>query len=268
MKIKISCIILFSLMLCVFTSCGTIQKESLDKLESKDFENYTLFYEEVIPIKQIKDYDIIVDNMYFYLNKKMGLDFEKPHFNLAVLPIENEVVQFEKRNTNACTDYENIYLIDMFNLSEEIYKKYGEPPVGIANDSFSHELAHLMTHGVIKYKKINKVRPNEMNSVSLSFIDFTTREFKLRNDIKDVIRNNYSEEQYKRLEEDGIISLKNASKDRTLAIFLLYLHANEEYSKIITFLEAKNLEDFIKKVNWKKKDDDLYVEWFNEVLEG
>ena len=26
----------------------------------------------------------------------MGLDFEKPHFNLAVLPIENEVVNFKK----------------------------------------------------------------------------------------------------------------------------------------------------------------------------
>ena len=268
MKTKLSCIILFSLMLCVLTSCGTIKKENLKKIESKDLENYTLFYEEVIPTKQIKDYDIIVNNMYFYLTKKMGLDFEKPHFNLAVLPIENEVVQFKKRNTNACTDYKNIYLIDMFNLSEEIYKEYGEPPVGIANDSFSHELAHLMTHGVIKYKKNNKVRPNEMNSVSFSFIDFTTTEFKLRNDITDVIKNDYSEEQYKKLKEDGIVSLKNASKDRTLAVFLLYLHANEEYSKIITFLEAKSLEDYIKKVNWDKQDDELYMEWLNEILDG
>lgn len=266
MKIKVSCIILFSLMICIFSSCGRIKEENLIKLERKDFESYTLFYKEVIPTKQIKDYDVIVNNMYFYLNNKMKLDFEKPHFNLAILPIENEVVQFKKRNTNACTDYENIYLIDMFNLSEEMYKQYGEPPIGIANDSFSHELAHLMTHGIIKYNKNNKIRPNEMNSVSFSFIDFTTREFKLRNDIKDVIKYNYSDEQYNGLKKDGIISLKNASKDRILAVFLLYLHANEEYSKILTFLEAKNLEDFIKKVNWDKQNDKEYLEWLNGFL--
>jgi hypothetical protein len=146
MKTKISFIILLPLILCVLASCITIKKENLKKLESKEFGNYTLFYEEVIPAEQIKDYDTIVDNMYLYLTTKMGLEFEKPHFNLAVLPIENEVVDFKKRSTNACTDYENIYLIDMFNLSEEIYEEYGEPSAGIANDAFSHELAHLMTH--------------------------------------------------------------------------------------------------------------------------
>ena len=227
-----------------------------------------MFYEEEIPAKQIKDYDIITNNMYIYLTKKMGLDFEKPHFNLAVLPIENEVVQFHERNTNACTDYENIYLIDMFNLSEQMYKEYGEHPEGIANDSFQHELAHLMTYGVIKYSQSNKARPNEMNAVSFSLIDFTTTEFKLRNDIKDVIKNNYDEEQYKKLKAEGIVSLKNSTKDRSSAIYLLYLHSNEEYSKVITFLEAKSIDDFIKKVNWDKNDDALYKKWLDEILDG
>jgi hypothetical protein len=268
MKIKISRVFLFFLMICIFTSCGTIKKENLKKLKSKNFENYTLFYEETIPDKQIKDYDIIVNNMYFYLTTEMGLDFEKPHFNLAVLPIENEVVNFKKRNTNACTDYENIYLIDMFNLSDEIYEKYGEPSEGIANDAFSHELAHLMTHCVIDYKKNNKVRPNEMNSISFSYIDFTATEFKLCNDIADIIKNNYNEEQYKNLKEDGLISLKNASNDRRPAVFLLYLHMNKEYGKITTFLEAEGLEDFIKKVNWDKNDEELYIEWLSGHFDG
>lgn len=267
MKIKISCALLFTLMLCIFSSCGTIKEENLKKLKSKDFKNYTLFYEEVIPAEQIKDYDMIVDNMHSYLTAKIGLDFEKPHFNLAVLPIENEVVNFEKRNTNACTDYENIYLIDMFNLPEEMYEEYGEPPEGIANDAFSHELAHLMTRGVVKYKKNNKIRPNEMNSISLSYIDFTTTEFKLTSDLAKLIKNNFSKEQYKKLKEDGLISLRNASNDRRLALFLLYLHINEEYDKVITFLEADGVKDFIKKVNWDKNDDELYIEWLSGYYE-
>jgi hypothetical protein len=260
---KIAFIVLFSAIICFFTSCDTINEENLKKLKCEDFENYTLYYEEEIPSKQIKDYDAIVDNMYNYLTEKMGFSFEKPHFNLAVLPIENDVVQFRKRDTNACTDYENIYLLDMFNLGEEIYQKYGDPPEGIANDAFSHELAHLMSHGIIDFKKNNKIRADEMHAVSSSFIDFTTTEFKLHDDIEEVIKNNISAEQIKSLNEYGLRSLKNASADRSLAVFLLYLHVKEDYGKIITFLEAEGVEDFIRKVDWGKADDELFIKWLN-----
>jgi hypothetical protein len=263
---KIACIVLFAAIVCFSASCGTINKENLKKLKCKDFKNYTLYYVEEIPVRQIKDYDTIVDNMYNYLAGKMGFNFNKPHFNLAILPIENDVVQFKKRDTNACTDYENIYLIDMFNLGEEIYQEYGEPPEGIANDAFSHELAHLMTNGIIDFKKKNKIRPDEMHAVSFSFIDFTTTEFKLRDDIEETIKANISEEHFKSLNEDGLVSLKNASTDRSLAVFLLYLHVKEDYGKIITFLEAESVEDFIKKVNWGKTDDESFLKWLSEYI--
>lgn len=267
MRKRVRAILLIPLLICVFTSCRTIEKENLKLLKSKEFVNYTLFYNETVPEKQIQNYDKITDNMYLYLTTKMGLDFEKPHFNLAVLPIENDVVDFRKRNTNACTDYENIYLIDMFNLPEEIYQEYGEPPEGIADDAFSHELAHLMTHSVIKYKKSNKLRPEELNSVSFSYIDFTVTEFRLLNDITDIVNNNIGERQLEQLKEEGLISLRNATGDRTLAVFLLYLHTREEYGRILTFLEANSLKDFIEKANWNKDDDRLFIQWLNEYMD-
>lgn len=268
MKARAVILLMVSLMLCVFTSCGTINKENLKKLKTKEYKNYTLFYENILPEMQIKDYDIITDNMYSYLTGKLGLSFVKPHFNLAVLPIENDVVQFQKRNTNACTDYETIYLIDMFNLSEEMYEKYGDPPEGIANNAFTHELAHLMTHGVIEYNGRNKLRPEEMNATALAFIDFTASEFNLLYDLSEIITNNFSKEQYGKLQELGIASLKNASEGREPAVFLLYLYMHEEYDKVMNFLEANDLDDFIGKANWSAEDDKWFMEWINMHYNG
>ena len=265
MKSIACCLALLSVMLCFVTSCGkTINADNLKKLRTKEYRNYTLYYDEILPADQIQDYDTITDNMYSYLTTKMGLDFNKPHFNVAVLPLENDVVQFRKRSTNACTDYENIYIVDMFNLPEEMYEKYGPPPEGIANNAFTHELAHLMTHGVIDYKKGNKNRPEEMNSFCLGFIDFTIPEFKLLYDLADIVNGNISEVQYRNLMKNGLISLKGATEDASLAVFLLYLHMNEEYGRVRAFLEANDLEDFINKANWGTNDDKLFNEWLDE----
>jgi len=265
MKIKLITIFLLPIIaLVIMTSCSTINANEMKNLKTKEFKNYTLYYQDVIPEKQIKDYDEITDNMYIYMTTKMGLEFEKPKFKIAVLPIQNKVANFKKRNTNACTDYNNIYLIDMFNLSEEIYEQYGEPPEGIANDAFSHELAHLMSHNIIDYKNKNRIRPNEMNSIAFSYIDFTTNEFKLIDNVKEIIKNNLTNEQMKILKEQGLGSFKNSTQDRSVAIFLLYLHSIENYEYIKIFLEADNIEDYIKKVNWNKEEDKKFVEWLEK----
>jgi hypothetical protein len=251
-------------LLAALSGCRTIRPENMASLMQKEYENYTLFYQESIPEKQVRDYDTITSNMHLYLKEKLKLSVEKPSFGVAVLPLENDVVDFQKRSTNACTDYRNIYLIDIYNLSEDLYEQYGEPPEGIANDAFSHELAHLFTHGVIRYSKKNMIRPEEMLSVCFSYIDFTSTSFELVDNISGVIRNNFSGDQMEQLKDKGLAAFRNAKDDRSMAVFLAFLHCMERFDDMVTFLEAGGVEDFMKKASWSHDDEQRFLDWLNE----
>lgn len=256
-------LVLLIFLVAVLSGCRTIKPENISKLMQKKYENFTLYYQDITPEKQVKDYDTITNNMHLYLKDKLKLKAEKPSFGVVVLPLENDVVDFQKRSTNACTDYKNIYLIDMYNLSKELYEQYGEPPEGIANDSFSHELAHLFTHDVIDYSKKNVIRPEEMLSVCFSYIDFTSASYQLVENFNEVIQNNFTDNHMAQLKEKGLAAFRNAKDDRSMSIFLAFLHNRERYEDIVTFLEADGVEDFMKKVNWGEDDDQMFIDWLN-----
>jgi hypothetical protein len=128
---------------------------------------------------------------------------------------------------------------------------------------FSHELAHLLSKNIISYKKSNNIRPEEMNSVFCSLIDFTTNEYKPVDNIKNIINNQFTEEQLNYIEKNGLNSLSNAKNDRRSAVFLLFLHEKKMYNKIVKFLEAKSIENFIDN-NWNSKTDKLFISWIIE----
>ncbi len=258
-------VLVFSIFLITALSgCRTIKAENIIHLMQKEYENFTLYYQDIIPEKQVKDYDTISTNMHLYLKEKLKLKAVKPSFGVVVLPLENDVVDFQKRSTNACTDYKNIYLIDVYNLSKELYDQYGEPPEGIANDSFAHELAHLLTHNVINYSKKNVIRPEEMLSVCFSYIDFTSTNFQLVENFSEVIQNNFTDNHMAQLKKKGLAAFRNAKDDRSMSIFLAFLHSRERYDDIIVFLEADGVEGFMKKVNWGEDDDQMFIDWVNE----
>jgi hypothetical protein len=182
-------------------SCNGIHPEKIKELQRKEYNNFILYYNKKIPEKQIRDYNVIIDNMYTYMIDNLKLNVKDKKIELVVVPVKNEVVEFQKRNTNACTDYKYIYLVDVFNLSDDLYDKYGEPPVGIANDMFSHELAHCLSKDSIDYKNSNKIRPEEMYLLLCSYIDFTKNEINALQNINEIVNNNFTKEQIENLKK-------------------------------------------------------------------
>lgn len=259
-------IISFIIMTCLVLSCSSIKHENIFYYSSFTGENINFYFQNKPSPIEIIELENIYINLLHYLENTLCLSVKKGSVNLAILPEENNVCDFEKRGTSAfCyTDRRNIYLIDFNHISEKNIIKYGPPPENILQSAFTHELTHVFTMPVIEFSKKTCMQERLANFCSL--LNFKNNDLLLYRDNEDYLTEDlvqiFTKERIQVLAKDGITKLISFNSYEVV-YFMLYLHQEKKYNLLKSLILAEDYADFIDQNNWDTNDTMKFIYWIN-----
>ena len=258
------------LMACLFFSCSSIKHANIFHYSSFNGKNIDFYFQNRPTSIEIIELENIYINLLHYLENTLCLSVKKGNVNLAILPEENNVCDFEKRRTSAfCyTDRRNIYLLDFNNVSEKNIIKYGPPPENILQSAFTHELTHVFTMPVIEFSQKTYMQERLANFCSL--INFKNNDLLLYKDNEDYLTEDlvqiFTKERIQILTKDGITKLiPNNSYE--VVYFMLYLHQDKKYDLLKSLILAEDFSDFVDQNNWDTNDTLKFIYWIKEKSE-
>ncbi|MCP4178774.1 MAG: hypothetical protein GY756_13495 [bacterium] len=268
MKITLSRLLPFSLLVIyILSSCSKsyVNFDNMDLLRKEKRDLYTVLSVDYSDDESLIDIDQVTLGLNNYFQNHIGIDSNIDHFRLVILPDENEVIDFKSRGSSASTFYKKriIFLLDFYNLEEELYEKYGPAPKDILLTSFTHEYTHNLT-----YKEIYNLNYIifEAMSVFCSWIDFRVEPYIKHDnpDLENCILRIYSKEKLSKLEKSGLDSIDKKEIKDELAFFLYFLHSIQNYEAIHDILTTSNLGKTLSEYNDKFHID--YYRWISSFI--
>lgn len=251
----------------VLSSCASWKLENLSKYNSTNLNKFVVYTENTNNYEYLLDIENIEKNLRVYLEEKLGLELNDEIITLAILPLDNEVIDFEKQKSTATSSPSKqvILLADFYHVSDDISALYGEPPKDILITAFTHELTHCLTLWQNKFGFSGKME--ESFAVFTSYIDFRDEKYRCfttNSDLQDDIKANYTEERIESLLSNNLENIET-KKTMELEIFITYLHLTGKYDYIKELLFCKNMKAFITKVNWTIADTQDFIDWIKRA---
>ena len=263
------------LLVLLLSSCSSWKLENLSGYKTSVYGSFTVYTVGETDSGET-DYDFLRDiekvekNLRGYLENKLNLPLNKENLKLAVIPFINDIIDFEKQKSTATSSPSRkiIILADFNNIPQNLHELYGDPPDDIFITSFEHELTHCLTLWQNKFGFNGFMK--EILAVFISYIDFRNDNydcFKTNSDLPDDIKDCYTDERIKILASSNLERMETV-KTREAAVFMTYLHLSGKYDYIKEMLFARNMKDFLSKVNWTASDTEDFINWIKITASG
>ena len=247
--------------------CSSVNWNELENLKHEDRGAYTIISVDYSDENDLLVMDKIASGMKNYFRDILNLKLNRDLINVVILPESNDILSFEKQGSSATTFYKKniIFLMDFYNLGDDFYEKYGNPPQDILYTAFTHEYAHVLLYqNVSSFKNV----VFEAISVFSSMIDFSTPSYSFydNNDIHNSINRRYSPEKLQELIDKRSASFDLKKDESYLAFLMCYFHEIGEYGYLTELMKSDDLKKSLRNYDSYIYDD--YINWIKNYLQS